>query len=79
MELVYCKMSSSKLLKLNWTPESIPTAWELRPEVDIGDILKLVGGKMFTRKLLKLKWTHEPLPTAGGLSKRITFQAVRLR
>ena len=24
--LVGCKMSSRKLLKLNWTPESIPTA-----------------------------------------------------
>ena len=29
MELVGCKMSSIKLLKLNWTPESIPTAWVL--------------------------------------------------
>ena len=25
-----CKMSSIKLLKLNWTPESIPTAWVLK-------------------------------------------------
>ena len=30
MELVGYKMSSRKLLKLNWTPESIPTVWGLR-------------------------------------------------
>ena len=29
MELVGCKMSSRKLLKLNGTPESLPTAWGL--------------------------------------------------
>ena len=29
LELVGCKMSSRKLIKLNWTPESIPTAWGL--------------------------------------------------
>ena len=29
LELVGCNMASRKLLKLNWTPESIPTAWGL--------------------------------------------------
>ena len=29
-KLVGCKMSSRKIIKLNGTPESFPTAWELR-------------------------------------------------
>ena len=35
MELVGSKMSSRKLLKLNWTPETIPTAWELKEQISI--------------------------------------------
>ena len=34
-----------------------------RPEVDVGDILGLVGCKIDTRKLLVLKKTHVSLPT----------------
>ena len=35
-----------------------------RPEVDVWDILKLVGCKIF---IGKLKWTHESFSTASGL------------
>ena len=38
-----------------------------RPEVDIGEILKLSAWETFTRELLKLKLTHEWLPTVWML------------
>ena len=46
--------------------ESHPTACELRPKVDVGEILRLFGCKMSARKLIELNWTHESLPTAWG-------------
>ena len=30
LDFVGCKMSSRKLIKLNGTPESLPTAWGLK-------------------------------------------------
>ena len=33
LKLVGCKMLSRKLLKLNDTPESLPTAWELKNKI----------------------------------------------
>ena len=37
---------------------------KLKPEVDVGDILKLNGCEIFYRKLLKLEEIHESIPTA---------------
>ena len=51
MELVGCKMSSRKLLKLNWTPESILTAWGLIPNFLDGRKNKEVFG-IFLNELL---------------------------
>ena len=41
----------------------------LRSNVDVGDILKLLGSKMFTRKEHKLKWTHNPFRHLEGWQK----------
>ena len=38
-------------------------------EIDVGEILKVVGCEMFSRKLLKLKKVHESLPTMSKLKK----------
>ena len=46
------------------THESHPTACELRPKVDVGEIFRLFGCKMSARKLIELNWTHESPPTA---------------
>ena len=40
-----------------------------KPEVEVHNILKLVGCKMFTIKSFELKWTHESLLTVWELMR----------